>query len=66
MAEGGGGGEAGEEGPRAVGPRPPSARDLQVRRTAGRGRGVGDGAAGACGTALAAAELPQTGSGTEL
>ncbi|XP_026983850.1 UBX domain-containing protein 2B isoform X3 [Sagmatias obliquidens] len=30
MAEGGGGGEAGEEGPRAVGPRPPSARDLQL------------------------------------
>lgn len=46
MAEGGGGGEAGEEGPRAVGPRPPSARDLQVRRAAGRGRGVEDGAAG--------------------
>ncbi|XP_029078971.1 UBX domain-containing protein 2B isoform X2 [Monodon monoceros] len=31
MAEGGGaGGEEGEEGPRAVGPRPPSARDLQL------------------------------------
>eukprot|EP00070_Physeter_catodon_P049150 XP_028356044.1 UBX domain-containing protein 2B isoform X4 [Physeter catodon] len=30
MAEGGCGREAGEEGPRAVGPRPPSARDLQL------------------------------------
>ncbi|XP_068381768.1 UBX domain-containing protein 2B isoform X1 [Eschrichtius robustus] len=30
MAEGGGGSEAGEEGPRAAGPRPPSARDLQL------------------------------------
>ncbi|XP_058899648.1 UBX domain-containing protein 2B isoform X2 [Kogia breviceps] len=30
MAEGGCGNEAGEEGPRAVGPRPPSARDLQL------------------------------------
>ncbi|XP_059971783.1 UBX domain-containing protein 2B isoform X3 [Mesoplodon densirostris] len=30
MAEGGGGSQAGEEGPRAVRPRPPSARDLQL------------------------------------
>ena len=36
MAEGGGG-EAGEEEPRAAGPRPPSARDLQVRRAVRRG-----------------------------
>lgn len=46
MAEGGGG-EAGEEEPRAAGPRPPSARDLQVRRgnvwgRPGRGRASSD------------------------
>ena len=50
MAEGGSG-EAGEEAPRAAGPRPPSARDLQVRRAmrlgnvwgrSGRGRASSD------------------------
>ena len=56
MAEGGGG-EAREEEPRAPGPRPPSARDLQVRRAAGVGaRRRGRRGRGRVGAAVAEAE----------
>ena len=55
MAEGGGG-EAVEEEPRAAGPRPPSARDLQVRRAVRRGNVWG----------RSGRELLQTRPGTEL